>query len=127
MKLSVAEWPDPGGTFVSTNGGVQHSCEQDHPCLNTCAAGWQRCLLLTNNPCSVTQLMHRRLHPCRFCLLCCSDVYACLLVLLLAILYLPMQMTQIELEQSEAYIKQIQEQANQDQLRNDNTVAPCYL
>ncbi len=38
-----------------------------------------------------------------------------------------MQMTQIELEQSEAYIKQIQEQTNQDQLRNDNTVAPCCL
>ncbi len=38
-----------------------------------------------------------------------------------------MQMTQIELEQSEAYIKQIQEQANQDQLRNDNMVAPCLL
>ncbi|DBA74840.1 TPA: hypothetical protein ACH3X2_009182 [Trebouxia sp. C0005] len=31
------------------------------------------------------------------------------------------QIIQIELEQSEAYIKQIQEQANQDQLRNDNT------
>jgi hypothetical protein len=38
-----------------------------------------------------------------------------------------MQMSQIELEQSEAYIKQIQEQANQDQLRNDNTVAFCHL
>jgi len=38
-----------------------------------------------------------------------------------------MQMTQIELEQSEAYIKQIQEQANQDQLRNDNMASLCHL
>ena len=33
-----------------------------------------------------------------------------------------MQMVQIELEQSEAYIKQLQDQSGQEQLRNDNKV-----